>query len=461
MTARGDPCYARPYTYQKRAREFVSSQQHQDALHDTWGSWTLGLPTYISNHDQAAYSYSKYPNRDVPWDQFHSHAWQRDTAYVKQFLDQGQQLVTRAMEAILAEYGHDDRNRNVSFQERSSMFAISKWDNDLKFDTFIPPDTKQGGWTTTRSWKGLQRRLLHAIMTQDSFVLSMGGHSAAAGHGNHFVQSYTLQVQRILQPVLARLGVHHEARNFGQGGLGTIQNGMGASSLYGPDVDVLLWDSGMTEKKSQNVEVMARQAILGGGKVPFFFHFPNDVAQTLHDHAGADVGFTSSALSGIPKAEVFGDLKTIPYAARYMRCHNDIKKDVCKPEEYSGLCWMDRSDYTPTTKQEPYPGGRASWHPGFRRHQLEGRILVFWILQALWEALDAWKQYKDLILPEEAWHVTDYYETTRAKLRHLEPSVGSCYKFNGTLPLGFCKYPIQVRTSIRVDVSVGSISSLS
>ena len=53
---------------------------------------------------------------------------------------------------------------------------------------------------TTRSWKGLQRRLLHAIMTQDSFVLSMGGHSAAARHGNRFLPSYTLQVQeRILQ----------------------------------------------------------------------------------------------------------------------------------------------------------------------------------------------------------------------------------------------------------------------
>jgi hypothetical protein len=76
---------------------FVSTTKHQDALHDTWGSWTLEAPpTYISNHDhdQAAYHYSydlNYPNRDVPWDQFHSQAWQRDTVYVQQFLDQGQQ----------------------------------------------------------------------------------------------------------------------------------------------------------------------------------------------------------------------------------------------------------------------------------------------------------------------------------------------------------------------------------
>jgi hypothetical protein len=40
-----------------------------------------------------------------------------------------------------------------------------------------------GGWTTKKSWEGLKRRLLHAVMTEDSFVFAMGGHSAAAGHG--------------------------------------------------------------------------------------------------------------------------------------------------------------------------------------------------------------------------------------------------------------------------------------
>ena len=91
---------------------------------------------------------------------------------------------------------------------------------------------------------------------------------------------------------------------------------MGASLLYGPNVDLLLWELGMTEKQAPNIEVMAPQAILGGNKVPFLFQFPNDVAQTLHGHANVDVGHTSSALSGIPRAEVAGDLKTIPYMLR-------------------------------------------------------------------------------------------------------------------------------------------------
>jgi hypothetical protein len=33
------------------------------------------------------------------------------------------------------------------------------------------------------------RRVLHAVMTEDTFTV-MGGHSAAAAHGNHFQQSY-------------------------------------------------------------------------------------------------------------------------------------------------------------------------------------------------------------------------------------------------------------------------------
>ena len=40
----------------------------------------------------------------------------------------------------------------------------------------------------------------------------------------HFTQSYTLQVQWILEAVFARLGVKHQARNFGNGGMSTEHN---------------------------------------------------------------------------------------------------------------------------------------------------------------------------------------------------------------------------------------------
>ena len=43
-----------------------------------------------------------------------------------------------------------------------------------------------GGWTTQRSFDGLVKRLLHAIMTNSDFTVALAGHSAAAGHGYVF-----------------------------------------------------------------------------------------------------------------------------------------------------------------------------------------------------------------------------------------------------------------------------------
>jgi hypothetical protein len=103
---------------------------------------------------------------------------------------------------------------------------------------------KWGGCTTIESFENLKRRLLHAIMTEDIFVVAMSGHSAAAGHGNHFTQSYILQVQWILEGVFSRLGVRHQARNIGLGGLGTVQTGLATKQILGHDVDVLMWDAG-------------------------------------------------------------------------------------------------------------------------------------------------------------------------------------------------------------------------
>ena len=54
-------------------------------------------------------------------------------------------------------------------------------------------------------------------------------------------------MQKIVEPVFARLGVKHESRNFGNGGLGTLHNAMAAGSIYGPDIDMIMWDSGTCE----------------------------------------------------------------------------------------------------------------------------------------------------------------------------------------------------------------------
>ena len=84
--------------------------------------------------------------------------------------------------------------------------------------------------------KGLDmygQKLLHAMITNDEFYYALGGHSAAAGHGNNFQQTYLMEFAHIMEPVLHKLGVRLIARNMAMGGLGTTHFSLGASTLYG------------------------------------------------------------------------------------------------------------------------------------------------------------------------------------------------------------------------------------
>ena len=262
------------------------------------------------------------------------------------------------------------------------------------------------------------------------------------GIRNHFTQSYTSQVQWILEAVFARLGVRHEARNFGMGGLGTVHNAMGGTYVYGPDVDILMWDSGMTENDNPSQDLFHRQYILGGGKVPVLWSLALNTIVKLHLETGADVGFPGDGTFSLPVATSIAELDALPWAVRYMSCEASLK-DICHQNEYNGTCWVERDDYTPTTPQKSAPGGRASWHPGNRRHQLRGRVLAFTILTALKEALTIWSTADGYALPDDAWHMTERYESVRAK---VSASVGDCHEKMKNHQLEFvCKYPVKVK----------------
>jgi hypothetical protein len=175
------------YTYTPRGRDLDDNDKQ--ALINQWGKWNFNGQRLLLSED----FYQKYPNRDVPRKEFPAHAWQIDTDYLSGFLPEAVSLVQRAQEAILAEYGQPSSG---SWEERTKMFTIDQYTENLESITLT--DTKgnaivneRGGWTTPESWIGLKRRMLHSIMTEDSFVFAMGGHSSSAGHGNHFQQSYT------------------------------------------------------------------------------------------------------------------------------------------------------------------------------------------------------------------------------------------------------------------------------
>jgi hypothetical protein len=202
----------------------------------------------------------------------------------------------------------------------------------------------------------------------------------------------------------------------------------------------------MTEKDDPNQDLLHRQYILGGGKVPILWSLALSSIKHLHLHADADVGYPGEGMEGIPTANSMEELNALPWATRYINCHSDLKK-ICKDHEYSGTCWVERDDYTPTHEQSKAPGGRASWHPGNRRHQLRGRVLAFTILSALHDALTLWNEVEGYEIPDEAWHVTKHYETIRTK---VAADRGACHDGLSQKHLEFaCKYPVKVRDSKR------------
>jgi hypothetical protein len=52
----------------------------------------------------------------------------------------------------------------------------------------------------------------------ERYVWATGGHSAAAGHGNLYNESYTAFMERDLKPIFGAIGIEFEGRNYAMGG---------------------------------------------------------------------------------------------------------------------------------------------------------------------------------------------------------------------------------------------------
>ncbi|KAL7552045.1 hypothetical protein ACHAWF_015253 [Thalassiosira exigua] len=126
---------------------------------------------------------AEYPNRDVPRDDMPDYAWQVDVVFVNHYhyLDAASKMISKAMEAIFIELGHPELKDINAKIARKKMVHWTKV-NLSTADNTPPKYTKRGdrgdgGWITSRSHNDLVCRLLHAIMTSDTFIIFMGGHS--------------------------------------------------------------------------------------------------------------------------------------------------------------------------------------------------------------------------------------------------------------------------------------------
>jgi hypothetical protein len=61
---------------------------------------------------------------------------------------------------------------------------------------------------------------LNINSTYTQFVWATGGHSASAGHGNLFNETYTAFLERAIKDVFGSMGIDFIGRNYGMGGTG-------------------------------------------------------------------------------------------------------------------------------------------------------------------------------------------------------------------------------------------------
>lgn len=201
------------------------------------------------------------------------------------------------------------------------------------------------------------------------FIWATGGHSASAGHGNLFNESYTAFMERIAHAVFQSVGLELVGRNYAMGGMSsTPELGLCVEAVYGLDIDVLSWDFGMTD--GRNYEKMEfyfthagmhpnRPAVVAfvggrgaGGQLEALKHLEDAGLPVLH----VAESVTSKAMNDIPdSAQLTQDeIQQLAPFARNFKCSGGIEKGdpLCGEEKYT-------KDICPVRRF------KTSWHPGW------------------------------------------------------------------------------------------------
>lgn len=210
-----------------------------------------------------------------------------------------------------------------------------------------------------------------------------------------------MQFHRVLKPVFERLGIKLITRNVSFGGMGTLHSSIGSRDILGKEIDLILWDSGMTENAAQHhIDLFFRQALISGNRVPVLWaSSPFDLLKMLHENVDADVGEWGNGFIGIDPVRDENQALEIPWAARFIKCLDECK-ELCKDNRFRSTCWINRTDHImPEKSQRGKLEGQVKWHPGWRVHQLQGRVLAFAVLEALEVAINRWSDGTTSKLP--------------------------------------------------------------
>lgn len=409
---------------------------------EKYGTWDLVDP-YFGNYGtkRPEIDFVAYQNRDAPPEAFVDSAWQADQEYVSMFVVEAKKLILRVKEAIYEQYGHPSKDPNGEYyseeilSERKNIFNIivdGYTVNDL--GEAVGPETKEKipgiAYLGSNAWDGLQRKLLHAMITRDDFFVVLVGDGNAAGHGNNFFQSSVMYFHYIMEPILDILGVRLVSRNMAMKNVPTVLSALAGSDIFG-EADILLYSS-KTEELEGELDLLYKQAIMSGETVPLIL--TNRPGKLMHDSNGA---------------AWIGNLQP---GREICETRNE---GPCNFDAFNSVCWVDRSDFVPKRPQEEKINPES--YDGYRVHQLEGLKLSLLVLGALDAALDSWVngiESDGFPLSGNLWHVGNVYEQIREAVRTFkegDDELSECEKTMGDLRIicrvamhGFTEYTPRV-----------------
>jgi hypothetical protein len=205
--------------------------------------------------------------------------------------------------------------------------------------------------------------------TFGKYVWATGGHSAAAGHGNLFNESYTAYMERDLIDVFGSIGLEFEGRNYAMGGTSSgPEISMCFKEVFGQDVDFFSWDYGMTDGKdsSKMQHFLYRGGISPGRPALMMLKSGGRSRKDREDRHksleniglpafyGADDS-TEAMRNAIPSSGgiPLEDIDKLPEYVRNFKCGDSIEKGdpLCGKEKYTSYICSKR-------------GKQTGWHPG-------------------------------------------------------------------------------------------------
>jgi len=314
---------------------------------------------------------------------------------------------TKSIETKSNQTEHISQNKTSEEKARILLTNLSLSLNDTiekvrleygdYFDDLFSPSIVESMFNSSTSFKDklirrYQIKILEANFKEriEPFIWSTAGHSAAAGHGNLFNQTLTYMLEDTVKDAFASVGMKFIGNNFAMGGMGSFPElALCMESIYGPDVDILTWDFGMTDAGHDTHNFLKFWGYRAGAipSNPIVFGIDTTIwhMQSLLqlDLEGViSTGMNSDAVTKMKKDKIpdstTTDPDSLPPAIKYYMCKGHAETgELCQKYKYD------------TDKYCKSVNGQVSWHPGWKDHLLTGRLIGFYLLNFLRDAVTA------------------------------------------------------------------------